>query len=307
MTFTNYDEIFALAKSEPIKKRMAVACAAEKNVLTAVSKAYVDGIAIPILTGQKKDIERLALELRLELPEQSIIDVDDKESACFEAVRLVREGKADFLMKGLVDTSVILKALLNKETGLSTGRLISHISILQIPAYHKLMAISDAAVNISPTLEQKKDIVTNGVEALRAMGYIRPKVAVLSAVEVVNPKMQDTLDAAALKQLALDGYFGSCDLEGPISIDLAINPEAVAIKGYESPVAGDADLVLVPNLVSGNLLSKSIQIFGGAITAAVVLGAKVPMVLTSRGASVITKYTSIAAASRIASPVGNAS
>jgi phosphate butyryltransferase len=202
-------------------------------------------------------------------------------------------------MKGILETSQIIKAIINKETGLGQGRTISHMTITHIPSYHKLLVITDAAILIEPTLAQKKDIIQNAVDGLIALGYDKPKVAVLTSIEKVNPKMQESVDAAELKKMVESGEITGCSLEGPISTDLALNKEAAEIKGYHSDVTGNPDILVMPNLVCGNILSKALREFADTTSVGVVLGAKIPMVLTSRGASVRSKYTSVVVVSQM--------
>jgi phosphate butyryltransferase len=299
MEFKDFSQIIDQARQKKAKTPMAVAAAEEDHTLSAAIQAYKEQVVQPWLVGDKAKILALLKEMNESFPEQYIIDSPDRDNAAFEAVKLVREGKAAFLMKGILETSQIVKALLNKETGLSTGRTLSHMSITHVPKYHKLLVITDAAILIEPTLAQKKDIIQNAVNGLISMGYDKPKVAVLTSVEKVNPKMPESVDAAELKKMWQEGQITGCDLEGPISLDLALNKEAAEIKGYKSEVTGDPDILLMPNLVAGNILSKALREFADTTTVGSVMGAKVPMVLTSRGASVRSKYTSVVVISQM--------
>ena len=197
-------------------------------------------------------------------------------------------------MKGKLQTATLLSAVVNKETGIRTGKLMSHLTLLEIPGYHKLLAVSDGGMVISPDLKNKKDILCNSVEALHSLGVDCPKTAVLCAVETVNSKMPETEDAKALKDASINGEFPNCSIEGPISFDLTVSKESADIKGYSSPVTGDADLIIVPSMATGNIMCKSLIYMANATMAGCILGAKVPIVLTSRGSSEKEKLLSIA-------------
>ena len=212
------------------------------------------------------------------------------------AVRMVSSGQADILMKGGVTTPQIMKGVLNRQWGLRTDRLISHLAVFQIPAYHKLLVLTDAAMNIAPTLEEKAVIVQNTVDFVRRLGIDTPKVAVLAAIEQVNPKMPATLDADALKQMNARGEIVDCLVDGPLSFDLAVSQESKRDKHFESPVAADADILLAPDIEAGNLLYKSFAFFTEGRMGAVILGAAAPIVLTSRADTMDAKLASIALA-----------
>jgi phosphate butyryltransferase len=222
-----------------------------------------------------------------------ILDASSAVEAATLAVQAVREGKADFIMKGRMETSDILRAVVNKDHGLSRGRSMSHLALNQIPAYHKLLVTTDGGMMLCPTLEQKKDIIVNAVEALRCVGYAKPKVGVLAASETVNEKSRDSIDAAALRKMWEDGEIGDCLLEGPLSLDIALVRERAAAKGYDSPCAGDVDMLVVPNITAGNILGKSLVEMAGAKMAGLVVGARCPIVITSRGSSSEEKYNAL--------------
>lgn len=205
----------------------------------------------------------------------------------------IHEGGADFLMKGKIQTADLLSAVVNKEEGLRTGKVMSHVVFNEIPNYHKLLVLTDGGMMMYPDLNKKKEICENAVGTLRTLGYDKPKVAVLAAVEKVNPKMPETVDADALKTMNKSGELADCIVEGPISYDLTMSKESAAIKGFESPVTGDADIVLVPNITVGNVLGKSLIYSAGAKMAGFIVGAKVPIVLTSRGSTSEEKYLSL--------------
>ena len=298
--YQNFDVLVGKARAEKRAVPVAVACAEEEHTLEAAIRAWKEQIVSPWLVGDKGKILDILKELGEHAPEERIIGSPDKATSAFEAVRLVREGKASFLMKGLIDTGVMLRALLNRESGLSTGRFASQMSVTSLPAFPRLFAITDVALNISQSLEQKKAIIQNAVDGMRSLGYDRPKVAVVTANEKVDPKMPESVDAGELKKMWLAGEIGDCDLEGPISMDLALNSEVAAIKEFGGPVAGKADILVMPHLVTANILSKALREFADSTLVGVVLGARVPMVLTSRGASVKTKYTSMVVVSLMA-------
>jgi phosphate butyryltransferase len=292
MVFNNFEQILEIARSKKKQWDLAVASAEEEHALQAVIRAAREDIVVPHLIGDRNKILSVLHEMGETVPSSWIVDASDKEHAAFLAVEMVRLKKADFIMKGIMETSSLLRAILNKETGIFCGRTISHMSLTYIPAYHKLLVITDAAMIISPDLEQKKHIIQNAVDAMRSLGYVEPKVALLASIEKVNPKMQESVDAEALKKMWEAGEITNCIVDGPMAMDLVINKEAARIKGYESPVTGDADIMIMPNMVAGNILSKALREFADTTTVGVVLGAKVPVILTSRGASVKSKYTS---------------
>jgi phosphate butyryltransferase len=279
---------------------MVVAAAEDGHTLEAAIMAYKERIVRPYLVGDRERILSILSEIGEYFPSELIFDCPDRERAAFLSVRLVREGKCSFIMKGTLETSQIIKAILNKETGLFAGRVISHMTLTHAPAYHKLLVVTDAAININPDLAQKKGIIQNAVDGLISLGYERPKVAVLAAIEKYNPKMPETADALELRDMAARGEITGCEIEGPISADLALNRECAKIKGYQSSVSGDPDILLMPNLVCGNILSKALREFADTTSVGVVLGAAVPMVLTSRGASTRSKYASIVVVSEMA-------
>ncbi|MDR1043920.1 MAG: phosphate butyryltransferase [Candidatus Adiutrix sp.] len=299
MAIPNFEQIIQQARDSKKMTPASVACAEEEHVLEAVIRAWKEKIIQPWLVGDRDRIKALLKERDESFPDEFIVGADDKEKAAFKAVQLIREGRAAYLIKGLIETSVIVRALLNKETGLPTGRTLSHMSITHIPGHRKLLVITDAAIIISPDLSQKADIIQNAVNGLRALGYDRPKVAVLTSIETVNPKMPESVEAAELKKKWEAGEITGCCLEGPIALDLALNAEAAAVKGYQSEVVGDADILVMPNMVSGNILVKALREFADSTSVGVVQGAGAPMVLSSRGASVRTKYTAVVVVSQM--------
>ena len=274
---------------------VCVACADDENVLTAVESAR--DIAKFILVGDMQKIRQVAAAAKVDIDRCIIVDEPDPGAACKLAVQFVASGKAKALMKGQVDTSVIMKAVLDKEAGMRTGRKLSHLAIFELPTYHKLLFVTDAAINISPEISVKKEIIHNAVEAVLALGIKMPKVALLAAKEKVDEKMPVTMDAVNLvaqhraMETALDRKFM---LGGPLALDNAICPESVKIKGIESPVGGDADILVCPDIEAGNILYKALAFLANAKVGGVVLGAKRPIILTSRADSSESKLISIA-------------
>ena len=275
------------------RARMAVAAAGDAHTIEAVLRARAEGIVTPILVGDKAVIDQVLAELGEHIPAEDIHDEPDLAEAARKAVALVRAGEADFLMKGKLDTSVLLKAVVNKETGLGKGGVMSHFTAFEIPTYHKLLMPVDGGMVTYPTLEQKKAIIENTVGALRAMGYDCPKVGVLACVEKLNPKMPETVEGDALKQMNQRGELTGCVVEGPISYDCAVSREIAAFKGFESPCAGDCDVLVAPNIHAGNIMGKMLTVTCKAKMAGFIVGARCPIVMTSRGSSAEEKYLSI--------------
>lgn len=293
MVYTNFDELIDKVKAAPAQKRMAVAQAGEEHTLQAVLHARKEGIIKPVLVGNKDDIERILKELGEEVPAEDIYEAADNTEAAEKAVALVREGKADFLMKGYLDTKDILKAVVNKETGLGKGGVMSHFTMFDIPGYHKILVPVDGGMVTYPTLEQKKAIIENTVDTLISMGYDCPKVGVLACVEKVNPKMPETVEAAELARMNREGEIKNCIVEGPISYDCAVDAEIAKLKGYEGQIAGDVDVLIAPNIHAGNIMGKMLTCTCKARLAGFIVGAKCPIVLTSRGSSAEEKFLSI--------------
>lgn len=289
----SFDDILKLAKIRGPKK-LAVAVAADEEVLCAVKEAKALNIADAILIGDKEKIETIAKSIGMDLSQFEIIDEKDNEKACREAVRLVSSGSADIVMKGLIDTAVIMKQVLDAEIGLRTGKIISHVGVFEIPTYHKVLLVTDAAMNITPDLAQKKEILENAVQFAHSMNIKNPKVAVLCAREKVTTKMEATVDAKELQDMNMRGEITGCIVGGPLALDNAISEEAANHKGIDNPVAGDADIVLVPNIEAGNIFYKSLIFLANAKTAGLIVGTRAPIVLTSRADSKEAKLNSIA-------------
>ncbi len=299
MVLKNFDALVEKVKSFPEPMRVILAAAGDEHSLEAIAHAMGEGIVKPVLVGDQAKIDEILAKLGVEIPAEDIYDVPDADAAAKRAVELVHEGKGDFIMKGKMETAQILRPVVNKETGLGTGRVMSHFVFDELPHYHKLLVTTDGGMMTYPTLEQKKEIIENTVETLKALGYECPKIAVVAAVEKVNPKMPETVEADALKQMNLRGEIKDCIVEGPISLDIALDKECADIKGFESPVAGDADVILVPNIQVGNVLGKSITVIAKGNMAGFVVGSQVPIVFTSRGSSAKEKFLSLVLAAAV--------
>jgi len=292
LVLRNFSEMVEKVRGFPTKKTVALVSAEDEHALEAVLNAEREGIVKPILVGDEAKIREILKELGAD-GQYEIINEPDSNKAAYKAVELIRENKADFLMKGKIETAGILKAVVDKEKGLGLGRLMSHVALIEVPTYHKLLVATDGGMVMYPTLEQKKEIINNAVEVLLKLGYDKPKVGVLAAIEKVNPKMPESVDAAKLKEMNLNGEIDNCVVEGPISFDLAFHKESADIKGYKSEVAGDVDILVVPNITTGNVLGKSLIYAANGKMAGIVVGAKVPVILTSRGSSAEEKFLSI--------------
>jgi len=280
---------------------LVVAAAAEIDILKAVSLAKKNQLIKVILIGSHQDIMEISVKEKIELNDIQILNIEDVGAACEKAVAMVREGQADFIMKGLVDTSIFLKAIISKSQGLMAGGLLSSVMVIRISTYHKFLILSDGGMIISPDLEKKKGIIKNAVDLAKILEIHPIKVACLAAKEKVNPKMQATVDAQALKELGETGYFGKdVMVDGPMAMDLVVSKKAARVKGYVSEVAGDADIILAPEIETGNAIIKIMTHLGNAQLAGVVMGASVPIVLTSRSDSFENKLNSIALGAYIA-------
>ncbi len=293
----NFEEILKYAQDYAFAKgpkKIAVAFAQDEDVLLALKAAVDEKICEPILIGDSEKISDIAKEINFDLSNIEIIDEKDGVSACRQAVALVSSKKADIVMKGLIDTSIILKAVLDKEIGLRTGNILSHAAVFSVASYHKLFIVTDAAMSITPNADDKRQIVENTITLSRALGAEVPKVAVICAKEKVNPKMQATLDAKELVEMQLAGKMTGCIVEGPYALDNAISKEAADLKGIKGEAAGDADILLMPNIETGNVLYKALTYLANADNAGIILGAKAPVVLTSRADSDKAKLNSIA-------------
>jgi phosphotransacetylase len=279
---------------EPIRTAVAHPC--DASSLSAAVDAAAKGLIIPILVGPVSRIRESADKAQIDLGTIEIVDARHSHAAAAIAVQLVREGKAELLMKGSLHSDELLGAVVARETGLRTARRLSHAFIMDVPTYHKVLIVTDAAINIAPTLEEKVDICQNAIDLAHAMGVELPKVALLAAVETVTSKMPATLDAAALCKMADRGQITGALLDGPLAFDNAISKEAARTKGINSEVSGDPDILLAPDLEAGNILAKLLSFLGNSDSAGLVLGAKVPIILTSRADNARAKIASCAIA-----------
>ena len=294
-----YERLLARCENlAPVPTAVAHPC--EATALAGAVEAAKQNLIVPLLVGPAARISETAAEAGIDLGDLTIIDVPDSVTAAAKAVELIREGKAEILMKGSLHTDELMAAVVSRDKGLRTGRRISHVFVMDVPTYHKVLIITDAAINIAPTLEDKVDICQNAIDLAISLGLEKPKVAILAAVETVNSKMQATLDAAALCKMAERGQIQGGILDGPLAFDNAISKQAAETKGIKSAVAGDPDILLAPDLEAGNILAKLLTFLANADSAGMVLGARVPVVLTSRADSVRSKIASCAVAKLVA-------
>lgn len=274
---------------------LSVAAAEDKEVLQAVKDSVDIGIIKPILVGDSEKIKSISKEIKFDLSGIKIINSNSIEESAKIAIELVSSKKADFVMKGILDTSILLKSVLNKDYGLRTDSLLSHVMIYQMDNYHKLLLLTDGGMNISPNYDEKEKILKNAIEAANALGIENIKVACIAAKEKVNPKMQATVDGELLQKASMEGKFGkNVIVEGPLSLDIALSKEASKIKGFKSKVSGDTDILLMPTIEAGNGIGKSFTYMANAKSAGVIMGAKSPIVLVSRADSSESKLYSIA-------------
>jgi phosphate butyryltransferase len=293
-------DLETLAKNKSTKRKIAVAAAGDLDVLEALKNAVGHGIVEPILVGIEQKIRSISNEIGFDISNFEVIDIEDKYEASVKAVKLIKKGKAEILMKGLVSTGVLLKAVLDKDVGLRKGALLSHVAVFETPYYHKLLGVTDAAMNVNPELIEKIGIIKNAVEVFHKIGNENPKVAIVGSVETINPRMEATMHAATISMMNYRKQITGCVIDGPLAIDGAVSKKSADLKNITSDVAGDVDIIMAPNIDGANILYKSLNFLGGATAAAVIMGAKVPIVLTSRGDSEKSKYYSIALAAAIA-------
>lgn len=294
-----YKRLLARCKGLP-PARTAVAHPCDESSLKGAVEAAQLGLLVPILVGPQARIEAVAKQCDLDIRRFEKVDAPHSIASAEAAVRLASEGKAEMLMKGSLHTDELMGAVVKKDAGLRTARRISHCFLMDVPALDRVVIITDAAINIFPSLEEKVDIVQNAIDLALALGMQQPKVAILSAMETVNPKVQSTVEAAALCKMADRGQIQGGLLDGPLALDNAIDLTAVQIKHIDSPVAGKADILVVPDLEAGNVLAKSLTFMAHADAAGIVLGARVPIILTSRADSVMTRLASCAIAFLVA-------
>jgi len=292
MVLKNMNDLRRLVEGEP-RKKLVLAAAQDQHSLGAIIKAWKDNIIEPILVGDKEEIESICQSNNYDIAGVKIVHEPDTEKSVETAVKMISSKQGDILMKGKIGSATLLRCVLNKEWGLRTGNLLSHFALFEVETYQKVIAVTDVAMNIAPTLHDKIAIVNNSVACLNRLGYIMPKVAVLGAVEMVNENMQATLDAALLSKMNQREQIKNCIIDGPLAFDNAVSLESAQLKGIKSEVAGDTDLLLMPDIEVGNVLYKSLVFFAKAKVASIILGAMVPIVLTSRSDSEQAKLDSI--------------
>lgn len=286
-----YERLLARCQGlEPVPTAVAYPC--EATALAGAVEAAKRGLIVPLLVGPAASITETAAAADIDLGDLEVIDVADAHAAAVKAVELIREGRAEILMKGSLHTDELMSAIVSREGGLRTGRRISHVFVMDVPTYHKVLVVTDGAINIAPTLEDKVDICQNAIDLAISLGLEKPKVAILAAVESVNSKMPATLDAAALCKMAERGQIKNAILDGPLAFDNAISKQAAETKGIKSEVAGDPDILVAPDLEAGNILAKQLSFLANADSAGMVLGARVPVILTSRADSVRSRIAS---------------
>jgi len=292
MVLKSMSDLKGIVAGKP-RKRLVLAAAQDQHSLGAVLRAWKDEIIEPIFIGDTEGIQTVCYENGYDISGIRIIHEPEIDKSVETAVKMLSSKQGDILMKGKVGTSLLLKCVLNKEWGLRTGNLLSHIALFEVDTYHKLIAVTDVAMNIAPNLKDKISIVNNSVSFLNRLGYVMPKVAVLGAVEMVNENMEATLHAALLSKMNQREQIRNCIIDGPLAFDNAVSLESAQFKGIKSEVAGDTDLLLMPDIEVGNVLYKSLVFFAKAKVASIILGAQVPIVLTSRSDSEQAKYDSI--------------
>jgi len=289
--YKNFEQL--IGNQSEVAGRLVVAAAHDRCTLEAVFDAEREFGFKFILVGDRDKIISLSSELGYTVGADVIVGAGDDEDCAGVAVGLIREGAGTGLMKGIIETGVLLKAVLNKETGVRGSGVLSHLAILEAPGYHKLIGITDGGMIPCPTLDQKAHIAINAAEYFRSIGYVRPKIAAICASESVSEKIQETVDAAELQKMSRKGYLGDCLLEGPLSFDIAVSSDSAAVKNFSSEISGNVDILLMPNISVGNVLAKGLIYWAGAKMAGCILGAGIPIVLSSRGASAEEKMLSI--------------
>ena len=288
----SFEDIRSMIGSSEKRGRLGVIEAQDAHTLEAIAEAVRDNLVIPTLIGRGDEIMKIWTSIT-ELPVPRIVNTLDTAESLEAAMMAVNLGQLDCIMKGKLETATLMKAALNRDTGIRGSGSLSLVALMESPNYHKVFGITDVGLMTYPTLSQKEILINNAVGVFRKLGVECPKVGVIAAVENLNPKMPESIDANELKEMNKRGEIGNCIVEGPISYDLCMDAEAARIKGYDSPVAGDVDIIVVPDIVVGNVLAKSITTTGGGRTCGTVCGAKVPIILTSRSASSDDKYMSI--------------
>ncbi|MCE5304668.1 bifunctional enoyl-CoA hydratase/phosphate acetyltransferase [bacterium] len=289
----NFRYFFDIVKAQKVKRKLVLAAAEDENAMESVQRAFNEEIIEPIFVGNKQKVYEIADKIQFDISKFEFISENEPIKSAQIAIQIIRDHRADILMKGFIQTSDYLRAILNKEQGIRGADLLSHISFFEIPAYHKVLAVSDVALIVKPTFDEKVSMIQNGVNLFHHLNIPNPKVAVLASIETVNPNMPACVDAAMLTMMNKRHQINGCIIDGPLAFDNSISKESAEHKGIKSEVAGDADFILVPNIEVGNALYKSFTYFGGATVAGVVLGAQVPVILTSRSDSERSKLASI--------------
>ena len=295
----NFETIRALVQKREQRSRLGVVEAQDRHTLEAVHQAWKQELMEPVLYGKADEIERIWKEIAPGSPLPHVVPCHTKGESVARAIADVRAGGLECIMKGNVETGVLMKGVVNNQTGICQSKVLSLVGLFESPYYHKVFGITDVGLLIHPDLTQKKALVENAVNLFHLLGVEHPKVAILAAIEYVNQKMPETLDAQALKQMNEEGMITGCTIEGPISYDLCMDQDSAKIKEFKSEVAGDADILVVPEIVAGNLLSKGVEFTGGASTCGIVCGASVPIALVSRAARMEEKLMSIVLASAV--------
>ena len=289
-------DLFLLAREKRVNKTIAIASAEDENVLIAISKYYKLGLLSPVLIGDTAKISEILEKKKIDLPDNQFYPVSDHIESARLAVELVKNGRADMLMKGLLPTKIFIQEILNKESGIIVEGSISHVGLFESPFFPKIFGLTDAAINIAPGIGVKKQIIRNAVTTFADLGIRNPNVVLLAAIEKINPKMQATIDAAELVKMHEEDPIAECILEGPLALDVAVSEIAARHKGITSKIAGSVDILVVPEITVGNVFYKSLTYLGGAKAAGIIVGAKVPVVLSSRTDSEDSKFYSIALA-----------
>ncbi len=291
-----FEELVQSVKGRP-RKTIAVAMAESEDVLSGIAFAHAEGLADAVLVGNKKKIVEIAAKASIDISNFDIINTDSEMQSVIRSIQLVRERLADTLMKGTCSTATLLKGILDKEHGIRSGKLLSHVSVFDLELYHKLLFMSDGGMNISPNTDDKIAIVMNAVNTVKTFGIRKPKVAMITAIEKVNYQaMPCTVDAALIAKMADRGQIQNCIIDGPLALDNAISKKACEIKGIKSPIGGEADILIMPDIESGNVFYKSVNFFAKCKVAGMVVGAQAPVIVTSRADSKETKFYSIALA-----------
>lgn len=300
MFLKNFDDLREKVKASGKVKRLVAVSADDAHTLEAVIEAKKNGMVAPIFIGESEAIKKTLKEIGENPDEYRIYEEPDFDKAAELGVKLIKDGEGDFLMKGRLETSQILRVLVKPENEMALNGVMSHIAVNDVPSYHKFLITTDGGMNVAPNFNMKLGILVNAVNTLRALGYEQPKVAVLANAEKVDPKIPESVEAGKLKDMYTNGEIKNCIVEGPVALDIALVKERAEVKHFESPVAGDADIILSPNIFTSNTLGKSLVEMAGAKMAGLIVGAKVPVILTSRGSSSEEKYNSIILAAAVA-------